>query len=258
MREREPIRPRDELGREAQADREYLILDGIERARRDKRDIDPMTARLIASLLTESPDSALSRFSVTGQGRNRELRVEYLPIYHDPGTAGTAIEAIDWLGAHLVDKENTEPRRIQRPPGSPKLRNLLWQTEVQGDGAPLHVNVRADIPNEQADQLADALQPKLDNHGTAFRAFLLLPDVDATAANIEESYLESFQGEFASREQLIRAFTEIDEFATQLTEIRERYLGGDFVHVDMDGLWVQLNEVWDIVLLDGTYYVFNQ
>lgn len=251
------IRPRDGADRESQGDREYLIVHGIESARHEKRDIDPMTARMIAHLLSPSDDSALAALARNGYGRNRDLRAEYLPIYEDPTTTGSVLEAIDWLGAHLVNKENLEPSRTQRPPGAPTLRNLLWQTEVQGDGPPLHVNVRADIPNERIDQLADRLQPKLDQHGTAFRAFLLLPDVEATSDDLEESYLDSFQGEFAERDQLIRAFTEIDEFAAQLREIRERYLGGEFVQVDMDGLWVQLNEVWDIVLIEDRYFVFN-
>jgi len=261
--EREPsidalhARPRDGAAREAQGDREYLIVHGIESARHEKRDIDPMTARMIAKLLSPSDESALTAFALNGYGRNRDLRAEYLPIYEDPDTTGSVIEAIDWLGAYLVNKENLEPGRTQRPPGAPKLRNLLWQTEMQGDGSPLHVSVRADIPNERIDELADQLQPKLDLHGTAFRAFLLLPDVEATSDNVEESYLECFQGEFEERDQLIRAFTEIDEFAGQLRDIRERYLGGEFVQVDMDGLWVQLNEVWDIVLLEDRYFVFN-
>lgn len=254
--ERHPERPRDSGEREYQADREAQISQGIESAMKDGRDIDVATARQIALMLAEGQGGALGEYARSGSGLNRDLREEYLAIYHDLGTSRHIREAIDWLGARLVKKENASTRRPHQPPGAPLLQNLLWRTSLDHESGSLLVSVRADIPNEIVDCLPERLGPMLDLHGEAFRAFLLLDDVEATANNVEESFLDSFVGVYSSRKDVIHGFTEVDGFAEALAYIRKQFMGGEFVDLDMDGLWNQLGEVWDITILNGEFFVF--
>jgi len=254
--ERHPERPRDSRNREFQAAREDQISQGIESALKEGRDIDVATARQIALMLAAGQSGALAEYARSGNSLNRELREEYLAIYHDLGTSRHIREAIDWLGAHLVKKENASTKRPHQPPGAPLLQNLLWRTSLGHEADGLLVGVRADMPNEIVDSLPERLIPMLNRHGEAFRAFLLLDDVEATANNIEEAFTDSFVGVYSSRDDVIHGFTEVDGFAEALAYIRRQFIGGEFVDLDMDGLWNELREVWDITILNGEFYVF--
>ncbi|WP_409048267.1 hypothetical protein AB2L57_05680 [Microbacterium sp. HA-8] len=237
---------------------EFLAMHDIEVARREGRDIDVITARMFASLLQPSPDSALARFANTGEGTNASLRAEYLPIYHQPGAPEEVTEAIDWLGAHLVTADNARPTPVKRPPGSPKLRNILWQTDITVDEALLSVSVRADTPVEAVETLGERLGPLMTQDPVPWRLFLALPDVDAASDHLVEAFEASYRGAFESEKQLLDAFTDAPQIRDVLDGLRDRFVGGYWVEFDEAGLLEELREHKDVIFHEGRFHVFDQ
>ena len=256
--EHEPIPHNEQPNDLAKLASEFLAMHDIEAARREGRDIDVMTARMFASLLQPSPDSALARFANTGEGTNATLRAEYLPIYHRPDAPDEVTEAIDWLGAHLVTADNARPTPVKRPPGSPKLRNILWQTDITVDEAPLSVSVRADTPVEAVETLGERLAPLIAQDPVPWRLFLALPDVDAASEHLVEAFEASYRGAFETEKQLLDAFTDAPQIRDVLDGLRDRFIGGYWVEFDEAGLLEELREHKDVIFHDGRFHVFDQ
>lgn len=261
-RDRTPERRRSSELRESEADAWFLIQAGIDWAMDYRRDIDDMTARIIAFNIGPGITSNLAFFAQTG-GRgphadNKALRAEYLPIYHDADTPDDIRELIDWLGAYLVHREKPVPHPYAQPEGPPKLRNLLWHTTIQRDGVAIDVHVRADQPAEVIDALPGSLAPLLDNHSDAMTAFLSLPDVDATSPDLEESFTTLYRGSFDSRDDAIAGLIEVEEIETAIRTIADNYAGGEYVSLDRDALWHRLHDVYEIVTLDGQHHAFDK
>lgn len=252
--EREPIRPRDDGHREAQADREFLLLHGIEQARASRRDVDDFTARTISMLLARTPDDALARFARDGEGRNRELRAEYLPIYLDDGTTSDVRELISWLGAYLVHQENPEPLRNDRFTDVPLLHNLLWATEV---GEELTVYVPADTDPAIIDALPEKLAGLITAYGYPFQIFLGLNDVDATADNLGDTFNSSYRGTFDSPEAVVHNLIEVEEIMTAVRELSQLYPAAELLRFDEDALWNRVQEVWTVIEDGDQYHVFE-
>lgn len=261
-RDRSPETRRARGMREAEADAWFLMQSGIDQAHDHRRDIDEMTARIIAFNLASGLTGNLAFFAQTG-GRgphadNTALRAEYLPIYHDPGTPEGICQLIDWLGSYLVRRENPTPEPYEQPEGAPLLRNLLWHTRLPVRDEILDLYVRADQPVEVVDALADTLAPLIEREGDPFRAFLTLPGVDATSPDLEESFFDSYRGSFTGRDAATRGLVELDEIESGMKRLADDYAGGEFVYLDRDGLWERLHDVFEIVALNGEYHAFDK
>lgn len=256
--EHEPIPHNEQPNDLAKLASEFLAMHDIEVARREGRDVDVMTARMCASLLQPSPDSALARFANTGEGNNASLRAEYLPIYHQPDAPEEVTEAIDWLGAHLVAVDNARPTLVKRPSGSPKLRNVLWQTDITVDQAQLQVSVRADTPVDAVETLGERLAPLIAQDPVPWRLFLALPDVDAASEHLVEAYEASYHGAFETEKQLLDAFTDAPQIRDVLDGVRDRFIGGHWVEFDDAGLLEELREHKDVIFHEGRFHVFDQ
>lgn len=204
-------------------------------------------------------DSALARYAATGQGRNEELREEYLLIHHDPSTPEPLRELIAWFASGVIAAENTYGRFPHRPHGqTPTLRTILWET-VTGEGTEaLTVNVPADTPREIIRRLRDRLTPLIEELGAPFEVFLQLPDVNATADNLQKTFEELYIGSFDGREELVRELTEYNQWEEEINQLCHQHgIPEGVVTIDLNELWRYVEGGWDIIPdRDGRLHVF--
>ncbi|MGE3795585.1 MAG: hypothetical protein AB7I38_16905 [Dehalococcoidia bacterium] len=237
---------------------QILIEGGIELARQRRSDIDPATARMIAHALATAPDSPLARFAKTDDISNAEARADYLPLYEDETTPDDVHELIDWLGVHLIVRENRQPPRADLFVGGPRLGNLLWQTCHKIDGYDVDLHIPGDLPLEDEPAMLDRLAPLIRRLGDPFLHFLEMPDVDASASNIEESFHDFYIGTFSSRDAVLAALIEIDAIEEAIHKIAAEYAGAEFVTLDRDDLWERVCDVWEVIESGEEYHVFNR
>lgn len=186
------------------ADRfQSYILNGIAAAHLEGREIDDATARTIAHALGRAfgRGSALAEFGRTGEGGYEALRDEYLILYGDSTTPSMIREWIDWLGTHLVQRDNAGTgRQFMNEHLAPSLERLLVATIIDIGGTPRTVHLPAALSASAAADLASRLAALPEAGDDAFGAFLTLPDVDASAPNLTESFSETYVGSFESIE----------------------------------------------------------
>lgn len=255
--EQEPLRRRDDARPETPRDHEFLLLQGIEQARTRHRDIDDFTARTISMLLASDPEGSLARFARDGEGRNRELRDEYLPIYHDPDTPTEVRELISWLGSYLVHQDNVDPFEY-RPADVPDLHSMLWVTEVGEGDDELLVYVPADTEQATIDSLPGKLAALIKEHGYAMQIFLGLNDVDATDDDLGALFENSYRGTYNTADDAINALLEVDEIMTAVRELSHHYPAAELLRLDEDDLWNRVNDVWTVIEDGASYHVFEK
>lgn len=237
---------------------QILIEGGIELARQNRRDIDPATARMIAHALATAPDSALARFAKTDDISNAEARAEYLAIYEDENTPEDVHEFIDWLGVHLIVRENRQPPRADLFLGGPRLGNILWLTSHRIEGYEVEFHIPGDLPLEEEPIMLERLGPLIHRLGDPFLHFLEMPDVDASASNIEESFHDFYVGTFSSRDEALAGLVEIEAIEEEIQKIATKYAGAEFVTLDRDALWERVCDVWEVIESGDEYHVFNR
>ena len=247
--------PGDEVDLDAALAPENLTADG---------EITKRTARVIAAVLADhaglDDTSALRRYAASGIGRNAELRTEYLPIHENPDTPDPLRELVAWFASSTITAENPVARPTPRPRGArPSLSALLWHTTTGPPGFELNVHVPADTPPTTVRTLWDALTPLIDTLGRPFIAFLTLPDVDATAANLQRCFDEFYIGSYPSREELLRDQTELPVWEEEIRALCEAQgIPDGIVALDLDELWHYAEGTWDIVTdHDGTLHQFT-
>lgn len=256
-----------EYGRLSHEPSEADIMQRLEDARLSGREIDSDTAmaiaRFLGSLRSGGDKSPLRDFADTGRGWNEDLRAQYLPIYLDAEAAPDSRTMAAWLSSYLVDRENPQRSRWygahERTPGQePDLSRLLWSTYTGEGDAAFTVSVPADTPAEVITGLGTSLQPLLDHYGTPIRAFLTLPDVDATAPDLQLNFEQTYVGSFETRDKTIRGLTEYDEWEAELGELcRNHAIPEDIVTIDQNELWRYILDTYDVIEGDdGLLYVF--
>lgn len=250
----------DRPAHRANADPEIQILieGGVELARQGRRDIDPATARMIAHALATAPDSPLARFAKTDTISNAEARAEYLPLYEDEATPDEVHELIDRLGAHLIVRENRQKPRPDFFVGAPRLGNILWLTEHKIDGYTVELYIPGDLPLDEEPRMVERVGPLIHRYGDPFLHFLEMPDVDASAENLEESFHDSYMGSFGSRDEALAALVEIDAIENAIGELATKFTGAEFVTLDREALWERICEVWEVIESGDKYHVFNR
>jgi hypothetical protein len=268
--ERQPEIPR--IGRhraETSESRESLdavITESLGKALKNNTPIGRHGAIAIASRLIERYEEeyelgALNDYVVTGDTRNGLVRGEYLALSEQPDVSRDDKELIAWLAEAIIDAEQPFlDRPPQRTPGSPRLDKLLWNTTAGEGRDALHVWVRADASNETIAELPERLAPYLNAMGDAFRAFLSLPDVEATSEDIFESFNVSFVGTYPlDREQVLREVAEYGALEDAVRKAAADYGLSDAVSIDAEYAW-EIFEKWvyDVVELGGAYHVFTK
>ena len=262
MNEREPSTPDPERLNRTAHRFEQWILEGTTAAHEGHREIDDMTARLIAHVLGRAlgRESALADFGRIGEGNYETLRDEYLTLYGDPSTPSMIREWIDWLGTYLVQRENTgSERRFMNEHLPPKLDQLLVRTEVIVGGQQFTVYVPGNYGGTDVTDLAETLTELSLDEDPALQAFLSLPDVNAMSGDTMESFHEVFAGTYRDAEAALRALSPLEEWESDLAEwVIEHGVEHGVLQWNLEPILAQLREVYDLVEWKGTIHAFNK
>lgn len=262
MNEREPSTPNPErLNRTADRFGQW-ILEGITAAYEGHREIDDMTARLIAHVLGRAlgRESALAGFGRTGEGNYESLRDEYLPLYTDPTTPEEIRSWIDWLGTYLVQREDLgSGHQFMNEHLPPKLAQLLVRTEITVGDEQFAVHVPANYHGADITDLAETLRELSLDEDPALQAFLSLPDVNAMSGDVMESFHESFAGTYRDAEAALRALSPLEEWESDLAQwVTEHGVEHGSLQWNLEPILAQLREAYDLVEWKGTIYAFNK
>jgi hypothetical protein len=238
------------------------IADGTAMALTEKTEIDTDTARMIAHVLGRAygPASHLAEFGRTGEGTYLEMRDEYLRLYNDEQADPVIKEYIDWLGTYLVQRENIGFGRERANPSlPPQLDLILVATDIEFDGESSTFYVPATIRGPYVDALREQLK---DLHGMdqeALQAFLTLPDVDASSANLIESFDESFVSSFPTVEEAVESVIELDVREREIDEFAANQgFAIDQLTPDYEVLLEEARQAYDFIPWKGRIHVFNK
>ncbi len=235
---------------------EARIAAGIEHAELSGTEIDEGTARRIARILSRATgsDSALATFAETGVGTYEQLRDEYLAIYRADDAPDEARRWIDWLGTHLVRRENDS--WIAKPLPHPLDQVRVFTTTTIGDE---HIIFRVPGTASSADiattvELLHELQVDQDD---ALQAYLTLPDVNAMQNNLMESFHENFAGTYVDHETALRALSPLSEWESELVDwCIDHGIEFDALHWNLEPLTSRLAEIYDLIELKGRIHAF--
>lgn len=236
------------------------IEGGIDDARKRRGDITEHTARAIARAIANAfgdEGHALDEFARTGSGSRTFLSEEYLDVYNDPITPTRVRAWIDWLGTYLVmrDFPDTSRQYMGSGPDPDLSRLLIPEWRKLGDDREL-IYVPATKTGDDVQELAAELVVLIEKHGESLRAFLRLPDVDASSPNLIESFEQTFCGTYLDMEDVVLNVTEMSDWETELQQwAMERGIAGA-VYIDRAAVEEQTREVYDIVELEGRCHVF--
>ncbi len=236
------------------------VADGLAQALAGHVEVDDLTARMIAHVLGRAygRESHLADFGRTGEGIYLDMRDEYLTLYGDDRADAITKEWIDWLGTHLVQRENIgSGRQFMNEHLPPSLDRVLVQTEISVRGRPFIVHLPASLDSEQIDGIREGLTNLRLDEDDALQAFVSLPDVDANTEMLMESFHENFVATFASIEDAVEGLCEIDEWEAEVNEFAaERGLFIDQYTVDYEALRDRLREIYDLIEWNGRVHVF--
>lgn len=178
-------------------------------------------ARLLAIFL--DPDSEIARFADTGDANPVQLSQECQIVRRLTEHVPDAGEWITRFERHLASRSDLG--RQAEPPRNPT--------------SPTAETDAAEHP---------AVEQGIRDHGTAFEAFLTLPDIDLDQNDLVQTFNNCYVGAYDSMEVLVRDLTEgvigEDEQTRWAAE-----------GVALDDL---VRAAWDIVELGGKFYVFSQ
>ena len=241
---------------------EHPIANGIAAALAEHREVDHDTARCIAHALGRAlgRESALAEFGRTGESTYLDLREEYLRLYTDEDATAEVKELIDWFGTYLIDKMGTgSGRTYQNEHLPPKLDRLLVRTTLPTSGRPVTVHVPASLDAAGMEQLIVRLEECDEFFGPAFRAFLALPDVNAAAADLLDSFQENYVGSFNSIDDAVYALSPLEDWEIELGNWADDHsLPADAVHLNIDYVIERTRDVYDFVEEGGMLYAFNK
>lgn len=239
-----------------------LIAEGLSAAHEEHREIDNGTARCIAHVLGRAlgRGSALAEFGRTGEGDYLTLREEYLHLYNDPGAPDDVKRWIDWFGTFLVQRENIgSDRRFMNEHEPPSLDRILVRTDLQMTSGEQRAYVPAQLSAREIVELAAQLEAFDEYQASAFRAFLMLSDVNAADPNLIESFRESHVGSWTNIEDAVREMAELDGLEDELQHLtNSRGLPEAAVAVDYDVLEDHVREAFDIVSEGWQVHVFSK
>ena len=238
------------------------IIEGITAAQTERREIDILTARMIAHALGRALGraSALADFGRTGEGTYEALSEEYLGLYTEETAPPMIKEWIDWLGTYLVQQnQDGSGRRFMNESAVPDLDRLLVATRVAVGATVSTVYVPASKTSTAVQALGEHLSSLAVAASPAFRVFLSLPDVDASSANLEESFHDTYVGEFVSIEDALYGLVELEEWETDLHNFAaDRGILPHALSIGHDVIEAQTREIYDLVEREGVVHAFNK
>lgn len=237
------------------------IEGGIDDARERRDEITDHTARAIARAISNAlgdDGRALGEFACTGSGSYTALSDEFLDLYNDPTTPAQVRTWIDWLGTHLVSRDfpDTSRQYIGSGPNPDLSRLLIPEWHQLGNDRELIYLPATKTGDDDIQELTVGLTTLIEKHGDSLRAFLRLPDVDASSADMIESFEQNFCGTYLDMKDVVLNLTEMSDWETELQQwAMERGIAGA-VYIDRAAIEEQAREVYDIVELEGRCHVF--
>lgn len=239
--------------RMAQTAKKYQawIGEGISAAQETGSEIDVLTARLIAHALGRAfgRTSALAGFARTGDGDYEALRDEYLALYTDETAPEMVREWINWFGTHLVYRDRIgSGRQFANEHLPPTLDRILLEASLQVGDESLTVHVPATCDRDAIVALAARLGELGVGDDEAMQAFLTLPDVNAAAENLTDSFTSNYIDTYESLEEATHHLMEIDEWERDITDYaRERGFHIDGISPDYETLIERVRDAYDLV-----------
>lgn len=236
------------------------ITEGIEEAAAEAREIDHETARMIAHALGRAfgRESALADFGRTGEGSYERLRDEYLSLYQGEAATPQRREWIDWLGTYLVQRENAgSGRRFMNEHLPPKLEQLLVPTMVPVNETAVTMHVPASFDAARIAEVAREIAQLSADQDEALQAFLSLPDVNAGADNLMETFHETYSGVYSDIEDVLRALTPLEDWESELADWAiDHAIEPEALQFNFTPLVARLAEIYDVVERGGRLYAF--
>lgn len=238
------------------------IEEGIETARNSRSEISPEIARCIAHVLGRAytRESQLAELGRSGEGTSIDLRDEYLDLYNDEDLHPAVKSWIDWLGTYLIAREGrADTRQFMNEYIAPQLDRILVLTEIQLEGQPFYIYLPASLDSDDIDALVMDLENLSIPDDDALQAFLSLPDVDASAPMLMETFHRHYVESYSFAEDAGRALTELDGLEEAIDEaVAARSLPDGTVSIDYGLIHEHVLEAYDLVEWKGRVYVFNK
>jgi len=239
------------------------IEGGIDDARNRRDEITEHTARAIARAIANALGDngrTLDEFARTGSGSYAALSDEFLEVYNDPTTPAPVRTWIDWLGTYLVQaNQEGSGRRFMIDEAAPQLNRLLVATRISIGGTFSTVHIPASKTLEEVNALTRHLNALPIVGTTPFQVFLTLPDVDASANNVTESFQDNYVGNFVSIEDALYGLVELEEWETDLHNFAAvRGILTKAVSIDHYMVEAQTRDIYDLVEHEGVIYAFNK
>jgi hypothetical protein len=186
-------------------------------------------ARVIARALAnrqETEATAVHYFAVTGKADLSSIAPELENLRESGDDEMTALANL--LGDYLVGRSAAERESSASP------------TSVRKgvDESPVEQGVRL--------------------HGSAFRAYLQLPDTDSRASDLVARFHDLYIGSFDSMHHLIYALTDAKRGMEAISKAAEEWGLDEFITLNERALAATVRATWDIVTIDGTLYVFTK
>ena len=199
----------------------HYLRHAFAEADRQETAISEDDARAVASLLAPvaGPDSAMRQFADTGSADPELLRTECQQL-----------QAHSW----------------HTPDATEWLRRLSQHLAVTGSAS----SPERPLPEQAAEGLRE--------HGDAFRAYLRLPDIQADRDDLVEAFHEFYVGSFPTMDALLDQLTEVRDWEHALGELAGQWGIDGLVSLDRRKVERVARETWDIVELNGHFYVFDK
>jgi len=241
---------------------EDIIGDGIVEANNAETVIDETTARTIARALTHALDDnspALDAFARTGEGDRLAIEQEYFELYTNESTPDIVRNWINWLATYLFRRDFPETAPdLDLPYDAAVLPGMLILQSMNIGGNLTRFRRPADQTELSRAAMIARLETLLSEIGDPLRAYLGLPDVDASREDLVDRFRVDFAGEFKDLASAVDAVTEISGWERQLRAWAiDRGLEG-MVAIDREKVEQLAREVWDIVTYGGRCYVFDK
>ncbi|MCI9857221.1 hypothetical protein [Microbacterium proteolyticum] len=233
---------------------------GLAEAHGERREIDEPTARMIAHVLGRAfgPASAVATFGREGGSTDETLQNEYLALYNDPRTPAATKQWIDWLGTYLVSRNHeASGRQLQNEHLPPQLDRVLYRDQVAVGEQSYVVHVPGTTTGEDVRALAEHLRDLDIDKDEALQSYLTLPDVNAIADNLMESFHEMFAGTYPDEEAALRALSPLEDWENDLADwCIDRGVDFESLQWNYEPLMEHLRTIYDVVEKGGQLHAF--
>jgi hypothetical protein len=185
-------------------------------------------ARVIARVLAnrqETQASALHHFAVTGKAELSSIAPELESLRGSDNRETADLASL--LGDYLVRQAAAEQEA-----------SLSSATESDAGESPIDQGIRL--------------------HGSAFQAYLQLPDTDPRASDLVARFQNLYIGSFDSMHHLIYALTDAKRGMEEISKTAEEWGLDEFVTLNETAMAEAVRATWDIIQAGGKLHVFTK